>query len=160
MPEPLRHIVWEAGSKGNIVVSRGRNAYTCAAICDVSWHWNIKGARGIIPIELDTTVQIPCPVHGCFDAFDYMIDVFLTHIFHSKIVLSQCEQDKACGMLPQTGGVWTLTISVWEQMLLQQFVCQNAGLGEAPHCAAHLKVNNPVQCKFVQIIFCSYSLWK
>jgi hypothetical protein len=67
-----------------------------------------------------------------------MINVFLTHIFHPKIVHNQREQDGARGMLPQTGGVWTFEISVGEQTPLQEFVCQNAGLGEAPHCAAHL----------------------
>jgi hypothetical protein len=63
-------------------------------------------------------------------------------------------------MLPQAGGVWTFEISVGEQTFLQQFVCENAGLGESPHCAAHLKVNKPIQCKFVKIILRSYPFWK
>jgi hypothetical protein len=118
----------------------------------------------ITPIELDITIQIPCPVLVkflfCLDAFDQMIELFLTHIFHPKIVHNQCEQDGVCGMLPQAGGVWTFKISMGEQTLSQQFVCQNTGLGEIPHCAAHLKVNKPDQCKVVQIILHSYLFWK
>ncbi len=63
VPAPVLHVVWGLGSKGNIVVLRGRDAYTCAAI--VAWH---------LPIKLDTTIQIPCPVLVefvfCLDAFD------------------------------------------------------------------------------------------
>ncbi len=47
-------------------------------------------------------------------------------------------------MLPEAGGVWTFKISMGEQMLLQQLVCQNTGLGESLHCVAHFKVNKPV----------------
>jgi hypothetical protein len=82
------------------------------------------------------TIQIPRPVFGkfvfCFDTFDQMVDVFLTHIFYPKIVHNQCERDGACGMLPQAGGVWTFKISVGEQTLLQQFICQKYRPGGVP----------------------------
>jgi hypothetical protein len=94
------------------------------------------------------------------DAFDQMVNMFLTHIFYPKIVRNQCEQDGVCGMLSQAGGVWTFEISVGEQMLLQKFVCQNTCLEVSSHCAAHLKVNKPVQCKFVQIILHLHPFWK
>jgi hypothetical protein len=57
-------------------------------------------------------------------------------------------------MLPQAGGVWTFEISVGEQTLLQQLVCQNTGLGESPHCAAHLKVNEPVFSASLSKLYC------
>ncbi len=73
---------------------------------------------GIIPIELDTTIQISHPIFGkfvfCLDSFDQMVDVFLTHILYPEIAHNQCEQDGACGMLPQAGGVWTFKIFVGE----------------------------------------------
>ncbi len=59
-----------------------------------------------------------------------MVDVFLTHIFYPETVHNQCEQDGACGMLPQAGGVWTFEISMGEQALLKQLVSQNTGLGD------------------------------
>ncbi len=62
---------------------------------DVSWHQNVEGVSGIIPIELDSTIKIPRPVLGkfafCFDAINLMINVFLSRKIYSKIVHNQCE---------------------------------------------------------------------
>jgi hypothetical protein len=52
-----------------------------------------------------------------------MINMLLTHIFHSDIVHNQCEQDGACVMLPQAGDVWTFKITLGVQLLSQQFDC-------------------------------------
>ncbi len=81
-PAPVCDIVWGPGSKGNIVVFEDMMLLLVRQFCDVTQHWDIKGTSGIIPIELNTTMQIPRPVLGKFasrlDAFDQMIDVFLS----------------------------------------------------------------------------------
>jgi hypothetical protein len=112
---------------------------------DVPQHRNVKGSHIILPIEFDATIKIARPILGelifCFDAFDEMICMLFSNIFHAKVVNNYSECDGAFGMFSQTRGIGTLKISVGEKTLTQQFICQITRLGEVPHCAVHLKVN-------------------
>jgi hypothetical protein len=57
---------------------------------DVSRLGDIKGAFSIIPYEVYAVVQISIPIFGelmfLFDGPDEVVNVFLTCVFHSKIV--------------------------------------------------------------------------
>ncbi len=78
--------------------------------------------------------------------------MLFTHIFNSKIINNQCEGDWACAVFPQTGGVWTLKVAAREKTFLQQFVCQNACLGEAPYSTVQFEVKKIVFCTCVQVV--------
>ena len=57
---------------------------------DISWHRKVDRASVVIPLELDSTVQIAGPVFGefvfLFDACDEVVDVLLSNVFNAEIV--------------------------------------------------------------------------
>jgi hypothetical protein len=84
-------VVWGTGNKDNVVVLRGPDVCIFAAIFFyVPRHRNVEGSRTIIPIEFDATIKIARPILGefifCFDAFDAMICMLFSNIFHAKFI--------------------------------------------------------------------------
>jgi hypothetical protein len=62
----------------------------------VSWHVNIGLAIGIIPIEVNPTIKVACPVLGksicLFYQHNQMVDILLVDVFYTKNIYHQCEQ--------------------------------------------------------------------
>ena len=53
-------------------------------------HGNVEGVGIVIPIQLDATVEVTCPIFGefifLFDAPNEMVHVLFTDILNTKIV--------------------------------------------------------------------------
>ena len=71
-----------------------------------------------------------------------MVNVIFIDIFDAKIVDHQCEQDGSCFVMPQSWGMCTFVIPKGRKFAVEVFVCQNAGLWQAPHCLLHSKWTN------------------
>jgi hypothetical protein len=56
----------------------------------ITRHGNVKGAGIVIPIQLDATVEVACPIFSgfifLFDAPNEMVHVLFTDILNTKIV--------------------------------------------------------------------------
>ncbi len=93
---------------------------------DVTRHGNVKGARVIIPLEVDAAVEIAVPILCEFIFFLYIpnevVNVFLTRIFHPEIVHSEREGDWASYVHPEAGSVCALIISVGGKAFLEELV--------------------------------------
>ncbi len=93
---------------------------------DVARHGNVEGALIIIPFEAYAAVEVAVPIFGefifFFDALDKVVDILLTHIFHSKIVNNKCEGDGAFCMLPEAGHLLAFKISVGGKPFLEELV--------------------------------------
>ncbi len=74
---------------------------------DVAQHGNVKGACVVIPFEEYVAVEVAVPILGelilLFDAYDKVVDILLTCIFHAKIVDDKCEGDGACQCFQRLG---------------------------------------------------------
>jgi hypothetical protein len=58
---------------------------------DLLWHGYVQCSGHIIPIQLDTAVQVACPIYGKLifvfsNACNQMVDMFFVNVFHSKII--------------------------------------------------------------------------
>ena len=52
----------------------------------------------------------------------------------------QRKGDGPGGVFPKTGGLFTLKVSMGGKAFLEEHVCKDAGLGEAPHCSLHFQI--------------------
>jgi hypothetical protein len=93
---------------------------------DVARHGNVEGACVVIPFEAYAAVEVAVPIFGefifFFDALDKVVDILLTHIFHSKIVDNKCEGDGACRVLPEAGSLLAFKISMGGKEFLEELV--------------------------------------
>ncbi len=93
---------------------------------DVARHGNVEGACVVIPFEAYAAVEVAVPILGefifLFDAHDKVVDIFLTHIFHAKIVNNKCEGDGACYVLPEAGHLLAFKISMGGKVFLEELV--------------------------------------
>jgi hypothetical protein len=75
---------------GNVEVFPKFDVCILEAIFDVSRHGYVKGSGIVVPIEVNATVEVPCPVLGKLVFFLYasneMVDMIVSNIFNSKIV--------------------------------------------------------------------------
>jgi hypothetical protein len=105
---------------------------------DVAWHGNVKGACVVIPFEPYAAVEVAIPNLGefifLFDAHDKVVNIFLTHIFHAKIVDNKCEGDGVCHVLPEAGRLLAFEISMGARRFLRSLLAKMPAWG-SPHMA-------------------------
>jgi hypothetical protein len=142
---------------------------------DVPRHGYVERSLVVIPFELNPAVEIAVPIYGEFifflDARNEVVNVLLTFIFYTKIINNQREGDGPVGVIQKTGGLFTLEVSIWSEEFLEELVCKDAGLGEAPHCSLHFQIYVPIKdlvCQHVLLNnpgggrgkgMCMYSYW-
>ncbi len=78
-----------------------------------------------------------------------MIYVFLALIIDPKIINNQGKGDGLRRVFPKSQSILALILTVRGEMLLQELVCKEAGLGETQNSLVHLEVNIPAN-DFVQ----------
>jgi hypothetical protein len=93
---------------------------------DVTRHGNVEGARIVIPLEVDATVEIAIPILCEFIFFLYapneVVNVFLMRIFYPKIVHDKREGDWVRYMHPEAGSVHALIISMGGKAFVEELV--------------------------------------
>ncbi len=116
---------------------------------DVAWHGSVEGACIVIPFEVYSAVEVAIPIFGgfifLFDAHDKVVDIFLMHIFHAKIVDNKCEGYGAWCVLPEAGHLLAFKISMGGKAFLEELVGQDAGLGKSPHGTLHFQINVSIE---------------
>jgi hypothetical protein len=70
-----------------------------------------------------------------------VVNIFLTRIFHAKIVDNKCEGDGVCCVLPGAGCLLAFEISMGGKAFLEKLVGQDAGLGKSPHGMLYFQIN-------------------
>ncbi len=63
-------------------------------------------------------------------------------------------------MPPQTRCMFTLVISMGEELLAEEFIHQDTCLGEAPNGAAQFNVYKPIFCVLLQVVLFSCPGWE
>jgi hypothetical protein len=56
--------------------------------------------------------------------------------------------------------MFTLILSMEEELFAEEFVCQDSSLREAPNIAAHFDVNKPVLCMFLKVVLLPCPGWE
>jgi hypothetical protein len=106
---------------------------------DVARHGNVKGACTVIPFKVYAAVEVAVPILGefifLFDAHDKVVDIFLMHIFHTKIVDNKCEGDGACRVLPEAGCLLAFKIPGGARHFLRSLLAKMPAWGSP--CMAH-----------------------
>ncbi len=62
-----------------------------------------------------------------------MVDVVLVDVLYTKVIDDEGKADGAPCMCPISRGDFALTVSGNEEAFLEEFLCENAGLGKAVH---------------------------
>jgi hypothetical protein len=75
-----------------------------------------------------------------------MLRILLLNVFHSKFIDDQTEADGLHVVLPQTGSCLALAVTMPHKPLLEKFLGNDAGLGQAVHSLADLAIDEPVGC--------------
>jgi hypothetical protein len=89
-----------------------------------------------------------------------MIDMFPPHILNPKVVDNQREGDRAGEMPPQTRCMFTVVLSMGEELFAEEFIRQDTCLGEAPNGAVKFNVYEPVFCMLLQVVLFSRPGWE
>jgi hypothetical protein len=116
---------------------------------DVARHGNVEGACVVIPFKAYATVVVAIPILGefifFFDAHDKVVNIFLTRIFHAKIVNNKCEGEGVCHVLSKARRLLAFKTSMGGKAFLKELVGQDAGLGKSPHGMLHFQINVSVE---------------
>ncbi len=86
--------------------------------------------------------------------------MFLPHILNPKVVDNQREEDRTGEMPPQIRCMFTLVISMGEELFAEEFICQDTCLGEAPNGAVQFNVYDPVFWVLLQVVLFSCPGWE
>ncbi len=108
-------------------------------IFNVPRHGEMHLALGIVPIERESEVSRSFPVGvDCVVLFQYaheMLNIVLVDVLHAKVVDDKCETDGATVMLPVPWHDLALLIPGFAELLGEEVLRYDAGLGEAVHSA-------------------------
>jgi hypothetical protein len=83
-----------------------------------------------------------------------MIDMFLPHILNPKVVDNQREENRAGEMPPQTRCMFTLVISMGEELFEEEFIRQDTCLGRPQTARRSSMYTNPFFMCFSKL-YCS-----
>jgi hypothetical protein len=112
---------------------------------DVVRHVEGDGASGVVPVNVDAAEKQAVPVHGdCVVFLEWhleMRDVIVRGVFYAKVVDNKAKHYVMPNVLPETGSVLALVISLCIEAFFEEFVGKYAGLREAIHAHPNFDVN-------------------
>jgi hypothetical protein len=81
--------------------------------------------------------------------------MFLSHVFHPKVIYDQSECDRACGMFPKAGGICAFIVSMWEKSFCVVTCPPKYRPGGAPkwRSTSRGRQTHPVQVSLDCIVF-------
>jgi len=82
-----------------------------------------------------------------------MLGVFAAYVLDAEVVDDESERDGAPIVLPEAGDEFALTVAVLGEALCEEFVREEAALGEAVHAAVDLGVDCAVDCDVAEGVF-------
>jgi hypothetical protein len=98
----------------------------------------------VVPFEVYAAIKVAHPIfcEFIFDSYTFneVVNIFLLLIFHTKVVNHWGKWDWTCCKFPQARGLLAFVISMGHESFLQELVCQDSCLGEAPDCPAHFHI--------------------
>ena len=106
----------------------------------VSWHGDVDGTVGVVPVEREAAVEGACPIYGDrverLEGSDEVLGVLLADVVYPEVVDDESECDWSCAVAEETWGVSGGVVAVGCEVLREAIVCEDSGLGEAIHAFA------------------------
>jgi hypothetical protein len=125
---------------------------------DVSGHGHVACSSNVVPLKRDATVEAGIPIDS--DVFvvgskeiDEMIGVVATGVLYPEIVHDEGEHGLSSLVLPQSGSVAALEVSMGLETLFKELVGQDASLGKAIHAFGNLDVDVVVVDQLHEVVF-------
>ncbi len=114
-------------------------------LLNIPRHQNVDHSVLIIPVKGDATIQVTCPIFGectCwFNGPNQMANVFLTDIFHPKILHHEREQYWLLLVIPKAWCLDMFVIPEWCQLALKALICKDTRLWQSPNCLSQFQVD-------------------
>ena len=101
-----------------------------AEVGNVVIHGKVTGAMGVVPFEIDNSLQTSLPVFSyvivLFEGISKVMGMAVAGIFSTKVVDNDAEEDRAPFVAPKTGSGAVLVVSVLGYALFEELVSKDA----------------------------------
>jgi len=130
---------------------------------DVVFHGEATGAFGVVPGEVDAGVKVTFPVFseviGLLYGVSEVVSVVVADVFDSEVVDYECEHDGLPLVAPEARSAFTLVVAFVGEMLSEEVLGEDAGLGEAVDAFANFEVYPAVVYVMQEVVLSDEFLW-
>ena len=128
----------------------------CLVVCvenidmlfSVAGHGDVYATVCVVPFDGESDVSFTFPFMGCFVVFidggEEVFGMFLSNVFHSKIVDTESKADGAPVMFPETGVEFALSVSFGDEAFFKEFLCNDSCLWYTVHSLLDADIDKPV----------------
>jgi hypothetical protein len=126
-------------------------------------HANVNGTVGVVPVEVQTDVEVAGPVNGdgvlALKDFNEMASMLLSDVLYPKIINHEAEVNGPFVVREEAGSVGLLDVAIFLLVDNEVVVGKDTGLGEAVHAFVNFTIDKTIDREGCESLVLNYGGW-